>query len=177
MYQPKSIYTKLALSTIIAHVKGQDIDQIRKEKLEPELLESRACFVSIHTKDGNLRGCIGTLEPFQKNLQEEIINNAISAASRDPRFSELTENELEEIEISVDVLSIPERINDIKLLDPNKYGIILSDGKYRRGVLLPNLEGVDTVEYQLNIVKRKASLENEAIENLEIYRFTSQRFL
>lgn len=177
MYKTKSIYTELALETIKYLLKGQDLNKIKIKELNPELAQKRACFVSIHTKDGNLRGCIGTLEPVRENLQEEIISNAVSAASRDPRFNPLSENELDEIEISVDVLSIPEKINDVKLLDAKKYGVILSDGKYRRGVLLPNLEGVDTVDYQLNIVKRKAGLENENIENLEIYRFTSQRFL
>ena len=137
----------------------------------------RACFVSLHkSKNDELRGCIGTLEPQEKNLAEEIQRNAISAAFHDRRFQPLTTDELEEIDVSVDVLTIPERIYSADELDPSIFGLIITDGKFRRGVLLPSIPGIDTPEQQVLIVKRKADLSEADEKKLEYYRFTSNRF-
>ena len=125
--------------------------------LPPALLCERAgVFVSLH-KDGRLRGCIGTIEPVRGCIAEEIIENAISAATRDPRFPPVRENELDALEISVDVLSSPEKINSKDELDVKRYGVIVSKGR-RRGLLLPNLDGVDTVDRQVAIALQKAGL-------------------
>ena len=138
------------------------------DNLPAELLNRRAgAFVSLH-KDGNLRGCIGTMIATQKNLAEEILQNAISACSKDPRFSPVTIDELDDIEYSVDVLSEPERVFDIKDLDVKRYGVIVENGG-RRGLLLPDLEGVDTVEEQIAISKRKAGIRPE--EKVALWRF------
>lgn len=138
------------------------------ENLPEELLNRRAgAFVSLH-KDGNLRGCIGTIMATQKNLAEEILNNAISACSRDPRFSPVTVDELDDLEYSVDVLGEPERIFDVKDLDVKRYGVIVENGG-RRGLLLPDLEGVDTVAEQIAIAKRKAGI--RADEKIALWRF------
>ena len=134
----------------------------------PELVEQRAaCFVSLH-KNGELRGCIGTLVPVQENLAEEIIENAISACSRDPRFPAVQEDELAGIDCSVDVLSEPEDIESTEDLDVKRYGVIVSKG-LRRGVLLPDLEGVDTVEEQVRIAKAKAGIFDS--EHVHLQRF------
>ena len=135
----------------------------------PEELTSRraGAFVSLH-KDGNLRGCIGTIMATQKNLAEEILNNAISACSRDPRFNPVTVEELDDIEYSVDVLGEPERIFSIDDLNVRRYGVIVENGG-RRGLLLPDLEGVDTVEEQIAIAKRKAGIRPE--EKVALWRF------
>ena len=112
------------------------------------MTERRAgAFVSLH-KDGELRGCIGTFLPTKNSIAEEIVQNAISACSQDPRFSPVRENELDEIVYSVDVLGEPERIFDINQLNVKKYGVIVENGG-RRGLLLPDLEGIDTVEEQV----------------------------
>jgi AmmeMemoRadiSam system protein A len=124
-------------------------------------------------KQGNLRGCIGTFEPCADTIAGEVIKNALAAATQDPRFEAVQEDELAEIEYSVDVLSPPEKITDIKDLDPKKFGIIVVQGM-RRGLLLPDLEGVDTVEEQLRITKMKAGIRTD--ENLEIFRFTVTRY-
>ena len=134
----------------------------------PELTHQRAgCFVSLQ-EDGQLRGCIGTLGPTQDSLAEEIIMNAISACSRDPRFPPVLPEELEHIDCKVDVLGEPERIEGPEQLDVKRYGVIVSRGM-RRGVLLPDLEGVDTVDEQIAIAKSKAGI--AVHESCELQRF------
>jgi len=129
-------------------------------------------FVSLH-KRGALRGCIGTFEPTCPNVAEEIIQNAISAATRDPRFPPVQDSELDDLEISVDVLSPPEPVESMAELDPERYGVIVESG-WRRGLLLPDLEGVDTAEYQVEIARRKAGI--GAHEPVQLYRFEVKRY-
>lgn len=141
----------------------------------PEVFQKKAgTFVSLHKK-GRLRGCIGTYLPTQDNLANEIIKNAISAATQDPRFPPVDTSEIRDLEISVDVLSKPEPVKSQRELDPKKYGVIVSKG-WQRGLLLPDLEGVDTVEQQLEIAKQKAGLGGTSVEKLEIQRFTVTRY-
>jgi MEMO1 family protein len=130
-----------------------------------------ACFCSIK-KHGGLRGCIGTLEPAEPSLGEEIARNAWSAAFRDPRFPPVREDELDALTFSVDVLSPSERCG-LDDLDPALYGVIVSLG-WRRGVLLPDLEGVDTVERQVAIALQKAGI--GADEPYDLQRFTVARY-
>jgi len=139
-----------------------------------EFRKKAGAFVSLH-KRGRLRGCIGTYLPAEKNIVCEIIKNAISAATRDPRFPPMGEDELKDVEISVDVLSEPERIYSEKDLDPEKYGVIVSKG-WQKGLLLPDLEGVDTAEHQIEIAKQKAGLRRIPNKELEIQRFTVTRY-
>ncbi len=131
-------------------------------------------FVSLHKK-GKLRGCIGTYLPVQDNLANEIIKNAISAATQDPRFPPVDSSELKDLEISVDVLSKPVPVASKRELEPKKYGVIVSKG-WQRGLLLPDLEGVEAVEQQLEIAKQKAGLSGTPIEELDIQRFTVTRY-
>lgn len=137
------------------------------------LIDQRAgVFVSLK-KDYKLRGCIGTLFPTQDNIALEIIENSVSAATRDPRFSPLTFREVDFLSISVDILSSPEEIDDISLLDPRKYGVIVSSG-CKKGLLLPNLEGVDSIEYQIDIAKQKAGIYPG--EKVQLSRFEVKRY-
>ncbi len=177
MYSPKTIYTHIALEVIREFLKGGNPENLLLDNVPEELFEiRRGCFVSLHLMSGKLRGCIGTIEPVEESLYKEIVRNAIASASRDSRFSSVEIEELDDIEISVDVLSEPELVNSKEELDSEKYGLIISSGKYYRGILLPGLEGIDSVEQQINIVKKKAGLENSANNNLEFYRFTSNRY-
>jgi AmmeMemoRadiSam system protein A len=123
--------------------------------------------------DGELRGCIGTIEPALDSLAEEIIANAISAAVRDPRFPPVDVRELPKLEYTVDVLTPPEEVSDLRELDPKQYGVIVQSGS-RRGLLLPDLEGVDTVEKQIDIARHKAFIESTA--NIKLYRFEVNRY-
>lgn len=175
MYQAKTLYAQHALNVVSTYVKTGDISAIKKQQPPKEFLIRRACFVTLHNVDGSLRGCIGTLEPQYKNLWLEIISNAVAACSRDSRFPPVTPDELENIEVSVDVLSEPEKVSDISTLDPKKYGIIVTDG-FIRGVLLPDIDGIDTIEQQIKIAKRKAGLSNILNDNLTFYSFTATRY-
>ncbi len=162
---------ELAKQTIEEYVRtGKSVSPPRD--LPPELSKRAGVFVSLKKK-GDLRGCIGTFEPTADTVADEVVQNAIAAATRDPRFHAVDADELAEIEYSVDVLSPPERISDIRDLDPKTYGIIVVQGR-RRGLLLPDLEGVDTVEEQLRITKMKAGIRTD--ENIEIFRFTVTRY-
>jgi AmmeMemoRadiSam system protein A/AmmeMemoRadiSam system protein B len=140
-----------------------------------DLLNQRAgCFVSIKTRTGDLRGCIGTVDPVKDTLAEEIILNAISAATNDPRFKPVREDELSELKYSVDVLSSPEPVRQDDL-DPADYGVIVEDKRgTRRGLLLPNLKGIETVVQQIEIAARKAGIRPE--EEIRLWRFRSERF-
>lgn len=164
-------YTRLARASFETYVKERKRLAL-PSNISSELLETKAgCFVSLHSNTA-LRGCIGTLGPTQPTLAEEIIENAISACSRDPRFPAVTESELPDIHCSVDVLGQPESIQGIDQLDVVRYGVIVSKG-FRRGVLLPDLEGVDTPEQQVAIAKSKAGIglhEACALERFEVVR-------
>ncbi len=177
MYQPRTIYTEIALAAILHNLKGSDQKHRAVGPIPEDLLQTRrGCFVSLHLFDGSLRGCIGTIEPYERSLVDEISRNAISAAFHDTRFNPVKLYEMDDIELSVDVLTVPEPINELDDLDPQIYGVIVTDNKYNRGVLLPSIPTIDTVEKQIEIVKRKAGLSNVSNEKLTFYRFTSTRY-
>ena len=142
------------------------------EPIPSEMAEKAGVFVCLK-KHGQLRGCIGTFMPSCESIGTETIINAISAATKDYRFHPVEQDELEELTYSVDVLSCPEKVNDIAELAPRKYGIIVVSGQ-RKGLLLPDLEGVDTVDEQLRITKMKAGILPH--EEVEIYRFEVKRY-
>ncbi len=165
---------KLARETVKRLLEGRPLPEDGNEVIaSPLWKEQRACFVSIKKKNGELRGCIGTLSPFHASLDMEIIANAVSSSTRDPRFPPMTKDELDGVIFSVDVLSEPETIKGIEQLDPKKYGVIVSKG-YRRGVLLPDLEGVDTSEQQVQIAAMKAGLYD--LDGIMLERFTVERY-
>ncbi len=138
----------------------------------PEMRDRAGVFVSLKIK-GELRGCIGTFEPSSEDIAHEIIQNAVSAASRDPRFSPVSVEELDDLTYSVDVLTAPEEISGTAQLDPKKYGVIVKSGR-RRGLLLPDLEGVDRVEDQVQIAATKAGITMD--DKIELYRFEVKRY-
>ncbi|MBO4687218.1 MAG: AmmeMemoRadiSam system protein A [Clostridiales bacterium] len=145
------------------------------EEIPDALLNTRAgAFVSIH-KQGMLRGCIGTIGPTCKNLATEIVTNAISASTRDPRFDPIREDELQWLEVNVDVLGEAEDIDSMEQLDVKRYGVIVSTRDGRRGLLLPDLDGVDTVEEQVSIAMRKGGIqkhEKYSLQRFEVVRHT-----
>lgn len=173
-------YVKLARATIEQFVKTgrklkfpADLPAGLAEALPEEATKERAgAFVSVH-KNGMLRGCIGTIGPVQDSIAEEIISNAISAVSRDPRFERVREDELELLEINVDILGKPENIDGPDQLDVKRYGVIVSCGA-RKGLLLPDLEGVDTVEEQIDIARRKGGIspdDDYRLQRFEVVRY------
>ena len=160
-------YVRLARYTIETFVGTGKLPEMPKE-LPEELYHSRAgAFVSLK-EDGRLRGCIGTIQAVRESLADEIMHNAVSACSEDPRFSPVEAWEVERLTISVDVLGETEKISSPEELDVTRYGVIVTRGA-RRGLLLPNLEGVDTIEQQIAIAKQKAGIKDH--ESVELERF------
>ena len=131
-------------------------------------------FVSLHLPDGSLRGCIGTFQPTRTTIEEEIVRNAISAATRDPRFYPLEPSEVSHLDVSVDVLGEPEAVSGIRDLDPKVYGIIIQTADGRQALLLPDLEGVDTPEQQIEICRQKGGIGPD--EAVKLYRFEVKRY-
>jgi len=176
MYTTKSIYTKIALNAIKELLETGTTEKIEKQKVPKELLIKAACFVTLKTDTNTLRGCIGTLNPVYKNLYTEIIKNAVASAVRDYRFTPLTINELNKIRLSVEVLYPPEKIDDITLLNPKIYGAIISDKTGKKGVLLPDIKGVETINEQIKIIKHKAGILQTSDEGLTFYRFKTEKY-
>jgi AmmeMemoRadiSam system protein A len=138
------------------------------DDLPPKMYEQSAgTFVSLHIR-GGLRGCIGTIAATCDCVAREIIQNAISAATKDPRFEPVTQDELDKLEYSVDVLGEAQDIDSKAQLDVKRYGVIVTNG-YRRGLLLPDLDGVDNVDDQIAIAKRKAGIGE--YEKVDLQRF------
>ena len=165
---------KLARRAVETYVREQRFYEPDPVSLPSLLHQPSACFVSIKTTKRELRGCIGTITPTRDTLAEEIVANAISAATRDPRFLPVAAEELTHLRYSVDVLGEPEpaRFED---LDPAVYGVIVEDKTgSRRGLLLPDIGGVETAEQQVQIAARKAGLAPNQPHKL--YRFRVRRF-
>jgi len=160
---------QLARKTIETYVREGTFPE--PAELTPEMEARAGVFVSIH-KHGELRGCIGTFEPTTDNIAKEIMANAVSSATSDPRFPPVTPDELSDLDYSVDVLTSPEPIVSKDQLDPRRYGVIVEAG-WRRGLLLPDLEGVDSIDYQIEICRMKAGIDsNEPVKLYRLVRMT-----
>ena len=166
---------RLARESIEAYVRYKKVIEPPDEP-SPEMAEQAGSFVSLHDAEGQLRGCIGTFLPVQDSVALEVIHNAISAATRDPRFPPVTPAELGGISVKVDVLSTPEPVSGPQQLDAQRYGVIVEAvrGWNRRGLLLPDLEGVDTVDEQIRICRLKAGIGPE--EPIKLMRFQVRRY-
>ncbi len=180
-------YINLAKQSVENYIKTGKIIELPKG-LPKEFYNRKAgIFVTIKKND-KLRGCIGTFLPTQKNIGEEIISNAISAATKDYRFPLIAQNELSELNYEVSILSEPEQIEEIDCptkfseenfrragLNPKKYGVIVKANDGRSGLLLPDLEGVDSVEKQISIACQKAGI-NYGLDKIILYRFTVEKY-
>jgi len=166
-----SSIVKLAREAVETFIREGDII-LPPAKLKAAMKKKAGVFVSLH-KSGQLRGCIGTFEAAQENVAREIIANAVSSATRDPRFPPVTAGELEDLEYSVDVLTKPVPVKDRNKLNPKKHGLIV-ERDFRRGLLLPDLEGVDTVDRQIDICCQKAGIAPD--ETVKLYCFSVKRY-
>jgi AmmeMemoRadiSam system protein B/AmmeMemoRadiSam system protein A len=160
----------LARQAVEAYIGRGEV--IQPKKLVPELKGKAGVFICLK-KEGELRGCIGTFEPRRDNIAQEIVTNAISSAIGDPRFPPVTPDELEGLSYSVDVLTHAEEVHSPSELDPKRYGLIVESG-HRRGLLLPDLEGVDTPQQQIAICRQKAGIAPD--EPVNLYRFEVKRY-
>ncbi|MDR1378317.1 MAG: AmmeMemoRadiSam system protein A [Synergistaceae bacterium] len=168
-------YIRLARATVTRLLGGEYLPVSGAEFFPEKSLwdMKRACFVSIKTLQGDLRGCVGTIVPTKTRLDLEVIANAVAASTQDWRFAPMKISELEGVTFSVDVLSELELVSDIKELDPAVWGIVISRGS-QHGVLLPDLEGVDTIEQQIDIAFRKSGIEKH--QDFTVYRFRVERY-
>ncbi len=160
-------YVRLARKSLESYILNRKVLKVPND-LPREMLNMQAgAFVSIH-KAGKLRGCIGTILPTTNCVAEEIIQNAISASTRDSRFNPISPEELPLLEINVDVLSEPEEIDSPEQLDVKRYGVIVTAGN-RRGLLLPDLDGVDSINQQISIARQKGGIGPD--EQIKLQRF------
>jgi len=163
-------HIELARNAIAGYIKGRKIIDI-PENLPPEFYEKRCgVFVSVHSEK-ELRGCVGTYMPAHKSLAEEIILNSIAACSQDHRFHPISAKELPNLSIEVSLLGAPEKISGLNDLNSKKYGVIVKCSGGRCGLLLPDLEGVDSVEKQLSIACQKGKINPTLDKDFEIFRF------
>jgi AmmeMemoRadiSam system protein A/AmmeMemoRadiSam system protein B len=169
-HQELTALARVAVETFVRE--GRIIEKPTSK--DPMLEQRAACFVSIKTSEGDLRGCIGTIEPVKETLANELIANAVSSATRDPRFPPVAPDELSHLRYSVDVLSTPEPAK-FDELNPKVYGVIVEDENgTRRGLLLPDLQGVETARQQVDIAARKAGIAPGI--PLKLFRFRVERF-
>lgn len=184
---PKDPYCDLAKKAVEAYITGGEKISTPSSLPKRLLSEKGGVFVTLK-KDGKLRGCIGTHEPSKENLGREIIFNAIAAATRDPRFSKVTKEELKDLSYTVYILSKPRQVTDLKQLDPQNYGIIAlgfpkgakhktldSQEPNKKGLLLPDLEGINTAHEQVETVCDKAGI-NPDQEAIALYRFEAEKY-
>jgi len=164
-------FIKLAIQSV-RHYLEHGVPLPCPENLTDDLLQPKGAFVSIKN-NGKLRGCIGELTPTRENLAIEIIQNAVSAASRDPRFAPISRDEITDLTFSVDVLTPLEKVDDVSQLDCKKFGLTVKAGD-KQGVLLPDLEGIDSVADQLRICLKKGGIDQS--KSYEMYRFEVERY-
>ena len=168
---------ELARQTIETYVRSGKVIEPPPE-LSAEMQQRAGAFVSLH-RNGELRGCVGTIQPTEDTLAQEIIRNAILAATQDHRFDPMRPDELQDLDVKVDVLAEPELIHSTDQLDPKRYGLIVESVSHprKRGLLLPDLEGVDTVEKQVYYARRHKALITDPHEPVRMYRFEVRRYV
>jgi MEMO1 family protein len=166
------VLVNLARNAIATYVRtGETI----AGELPPEVERAHGgVFVSLHLPGGALRGCLGTIVATRSTLADEVVANAVAAASQDPRFLPLDPGELEGLEVSVDVLGTPEEVRGSEQLDPKRYGVIVRTDDGRQALLLPDLAGVDTAEQQLRLTCRKGGID-PGRDRYRLYRFSVSR--
>ncbi len=163
---------KLAKNAIERYVREGRIYEVRENEVLPEFRQRAGVFICLKIR-GDLRGCVGTFQPTEPSIAHETVRNAISAATCDPRFACVRADELDKIEYTVDVLTPPEKVASKSDLDPRRYGVIVQAGG-RRGLLLPDLDGVDTADYQISIAMQKAGIPPGTA--VELFRFEVERY-
>ena len=170
-------YIKLAKNTIEEYIRTGKKIEVSKDLPEEFYSVKKGVFVTIYEKrsEKKLRGCIGTFMPTKENVAQEIIDNAISAAIHDYRFNQISEGELDNLVYEVSLLNPPEQINSVKDLSAKKYGVIVKSSDGKTGLLLPDIEGVNTPEKQISIACQKAGIDL-GTEKIELFRFTVNKY-
>lgn len=166
-------FVELAKKTVEEYVKNKKIIHVPGNLPEDFFSRRAGVFVTIR-KNKELRGCVGTYLPAKKNIAEEIIGNAIAACAQDNRFYPVTEEELRDLSYEVSILSEPKEIKDIQRHDPKKHGLIVRSADGRCGLLLPDLDGVDSTSQQISIACRKGGIDS-GTDDIGYYYFTVEK--
>ena len=176
MFEPNTVYAKIAYDAILLYLKtGKKLFK-QESEIPPALKLKLPCYVSLYS-GSQLKGCIGHPIPVQEHLYNEIIENAVAAAFEDKTAGTLKEEELNNISITVDVLSEPKPVNDVAQLKPHKHGIVVEDEKGHKAILLPNANGSDSIEQMLEKAKKQAGISPQTpTEKLQVYSFTTTRY-
>jgi len=176
MFEPSTVYAKIAYDAILLYLKTEKKLFKEESEIPPALKLNLPCYVSLYS--GNqLKGCIGHSTPVHSNLYNEIIENAVAAAFEDQTRGILKEEELNNISISVDVMSEPKPVSDVSQLKPHKHGLIIEDNQGKRALLLPNANGSDSIENLLNRARKQAGIDPDTpLDQLQVYSFTTTRY-
>lgn len=175
MFTPKTNYAKIAFDAILFFVSTGQVRKTNESKISSDLKLKMACIVSIYDVNDNLIGQYGNVNPKNDFLYDEIIENAIGAASKDKSNKPIKNDQLNQIKVFVDVLSSPHEIEDKAELKPQKHGLIIKDKTGKTGFIMPNMKGIKTVDKQIEKIKFDYKI-TEDIENLELYYFKSTRY-
>lgn len=176
MFNPKTNYAKIAFETILFYVSTGQIRKKDVSEISPDLKLNRACVVSIYDTNDNLKGCVGDLFPKNSQLYDEVIENAIAAATKDSRFKPLNKDELNQIKVVVDVLSTPQKIEDFDDIKPQKHGLYVKDKEGSSGFVMPGTKGIKTTGQLIEAAKKAAGLKDKDNEDLDFMFFKSARY-
>ncbi|MFO7842710.1 MAG: AMMECR1 domain-containing protein [Bacteroidales bacterium] len=176
MFNAKTNYAKIAFETILFYVSTGQIRKKDENKISADLKLKRACVVSIYDSNQNLRGCMGDPFPQKSNLYDEIIENSIAAASKDTRYEPLQKDELNQIKVAVDVVSIPKKADNFKDVKPQKHGLYVTDKEGNSGFIMPGTKGIKTTDQLIKAVKKSAGLEDKEHKNLAFMIFKTARY-
>lgn len=176
MFKPKTTYAKIAFETILFYVSTGQIRKTDESKVSSDMKLNRACVVSIYDTENNLKGCVGDLFPKNKILYDEIVENAVAAASMDKRFKPLSSDDLNNIKVIVEVLSIPQKVENFNELKVEKHGLYVKHQSGENGFVMPGTKGIKTVDQLINVAKETAGLEDKENNELEFMYFKSTRY-
>ncbi|HKL07489.1 MAG TPA: AMMECR1 domain-containing protein [Bacteroidales bacterium] len=176
MFNAKTNYAKIAFETILFYVSTGQIRKNDENKISADLKLKRACVVSVYDSNQNLRGCMGDPFPQKNNLYDEIIENSIAAASKDSRYQPLQKDELNQIKVAVDVLSIPQKIENFNAVKPQKHGLYVTDKEGNSGFIMPGTKGIKTTNQLTDAVKKTAGLEDKDNKDLAFMIFKTARY-
>jgi AMMECR1 domain-containing protein len=176
MFEPRTIYAKIAYDAILLYMKTGKTILKDESEIPPALKLKLPCYVSIFL-DGKLRGSKGSIKPTQDYLYNEIIHNAVKAVEESKNAEALKEEELNNITLTVDVLSQPRPVENKSMLKPRKHGIAIKDEAGNESVVFPNTDGIESIEQQMETAKEKAGIKKETPEDqLNILNFTITRY-
>lgn len=176
MIEPKTNYAKIAFDAILFYVSTGQIRKTNADKISADLKLNRACIVSIYDLNNNLLGSYGDINPQHDILYDEIVENAIGAASIDENTEPIQSSQLIQMKVFVDVLSVPHKVEDLSELKPQKHGLLIQDSKGGIKYLMPSIKGINTIEQQLNRLKEEAGITEKDNTKIDLWFFKSTRY-